>query len=360
MISYFVENEKYVEFDSVIYKEKINDNTAPVLNKFKKLIKFYVYFNVLFVFLLLIEMGGFLLLLPHLADSSLLSFALALIFLTCFSFLILRFYLQSAKPEKIAALKDEYIRQCNKNSDFYEGAPHHHAALAKAYSKFSEILAGKEFTYYRPPLCLRFLTSPLDSFSYWWHWHDVHSLREELLLASIEEHLQLVRCEPTSLEVHAALANAYILLANLYSALRQEFVEGNRLWQTDDKYVSILDNKFRDSSQSAIEEFKILSEYAPHEPWAHLQLAYSYHDLNMPMEEIRAYETILQLTPDDFDTLFKLGSLYFQQGMNVQGLRVYEELKLHHYKKAETLIQLYGKKKNSEHAGRSKKDDDDT
>ena len=96
------------------------------------------------------------------------------------------------------------------------------------------------------------------------------------------------------------------------------------------------------AAERAIEEFKILNDYAPEDPWIHAQLAYSYHDLQMPQEEIREYETVLRLKPDDMDTLFRLGVLYFQQGMNAKGLQAYEELKRFHYKKAEALIGYYG------------------
>lgn len=62
----------------------------------------------------------------------------------------------------------------------------------------------------------------------------------------------------------------------------------------------------------------------------------------MPKEEIKEYETILHLCPDDKETLFKLGKLYFQQGLNAKGLQIYEALKKSHYKKAEGLIAFYG------------------
>jgi tetratricopeptide (TPR) repeat protein len=103
-----------------------------------------------------------------------------------------------------------------------------------------------------------------------------------------------------------------------------------------------LEKKFRQASERAIEEFKIISDYAPNDPWVHLQLAYSYRDLNMPLEEIQAYETILRINPTDKEALFKLGTLYFQQGMNAKGLQVYEELKRANFSKVENLIKYYG------------------
>ncbi len=108
------------------------------------------------------------------------------------------------------------------------------------------------------------------------------------------------------------------------------------------KYSKSFKQKFRLTAEKAIEEFKILSDYAPHDPWVHAQLAYSYRDLQMPKEEIKEYEAILQLCPDDKETLFKLGKLYFEQGQNAKGLKIYETLKFSHYKKAESLIHFYG------------------
>lgn len=101
--------------------------------------------------------------------------------------------------------------------------------------------------------------------------------------------------------------------------------------------------KFRSTAQRAIEEFKILSTYAPDDPWVHTQLAYSYHDLQMPEEEIKEYEIIHKLNPHDHDNLFKLGTLYFQQGLNAQGLTIYEKLAQYNHSKAESLIRSYGK-----------------
>ena len=61
-----------------------------------------------------------------------------------------------------------------------------------------------------------------------------------------------------------------------------------------------------------------------------------------PKEEIKEYETILKLCPNDKETLYKLGKLYFEQGLNAKGLQVYEILKNSNYIKAESLIHFYG------------------
>ncbi len=106
-------------------------------------------------------------------------------------------------------------------------------------------------------------------------------------------------------------------------------------------YRKELMERFRFTAERAIEEFKILNDYAPDDPWVHVQLAYSYRDLGMPQEEIREYEIVLGLCPDDYDTLYRLGVLYFEQGYNANGLEVYETLKKNNLKKAEQLISHY-------------------
>jgi hypothetical protein len=189
---------------------------------------------------------------------------------------------------------------------------------------------------------LPFLTSAFEKVSCWFYWKDVHLMKELLLQACIEEHIKLVRLEPTDLEAHAGLANAYVMLSGLYVDPRTvEGLDDDR-WVPPNKYNETFKQKFRTTAKLAIEEFKILSDYAPHDPWVHAQLAYSYRDLQMPIEEIKEYEIILQLCPDDKETSFKLGKLYFAQGLNAKGLQIYETLKKSNYKKAENLMHFYG------------------
>jgi tetratricopeptide (TPR) repeat protein len=103
-----------------------------------------------------------------------------------------------------------------------------------------------------------------------------------------------------------------------------------------------LARKFCSAAKRAIEEFKIINNYAPNAPWVHEQMAYSYRDLKMPIEEIQAYEMILLLNPTEVEILFKLGVLYFQLGRNADGLRIYEQLRKLHASKGENLITHYG------------------
>lgn len=299
-------------------------------------------FHLLFLFFVITELTFLLFFLGFLVKSSLFAISLAFLFMTLFSYFTLKLYFQTKKQEQLEKIKSSFIHHCKELIDFHEDIPEHHLAMADACTKFATALEGKETDYYRPPKWLDFLKSSMEKYSYWWHWLDIHHMREMLLVTSINEQIKLVKFEPTNLEVHAALANAYVMLSGLYANPNQAEGMADDHRRPSEKLQEMMKKKFRFLAERAIEEFKILNDYAPDDPWVHAQLAYSYRDLGMPREEIREYETIHELSPDDKETLFKLGILYFQQGENAKGLQAYDELKNSNYKKAEQLIDHYG------------------
>jgi tetratricopeptide (TPR) repeat protein len=337
-----IEGEGYFQQNSYFYNEQITKVIEPVLLQFERMMKSYVIFNIIFLSLGLLQSILLITLFTFLAESSILAFSLALIFLTFFSYFILRLYFQTKKPEQLKELKERYIKTCKAFLHYQENVPEHHIALANACCKLAESLNGKEYSFYRPPEILDIFSASLEKFSCWWHWQDVHRMKEVLLATSIDEQIKLVRCEPTNLEFHASLANAYVMLSGLYVDPRRIDGFDEERWIPSERLSEQLEEKFRKTAERAIEEFKILNDYAPNDPWVHAQLAYSYHDLQMPDEEIKEYETIFELNPDDKENLYKLGLLYFQQGHNAKGLRIYEKLKSSHYKKAGNLINYYG------------------
>ena len=121
-------------------------------------------------------------------------------------------------------------------------------------------------------------------------------MKELLLLTAIDEHFKMIEVEPTNLEIHASLANVYVMLSNVYSDPRKQEGHEEDLWIPSGRLSTEMQQKFRAAAERAIEEFKILKDYAPDDPWVHAQLAYSYHDLQMPLEEIREYEILLRLS----------------------------------------------------------------
>ena len=147
--------------------------------------------------------------------------------------------------------------------------------------------------------------------------------------------------------MHAALANAYVMLSSQYLLPQTQTTASGggslAFWfKPSEKTQKRLQEKFRSACQKAMEEFSILREYAPLDPWVHTQLAYSFRDLNMPEKEIQELEILATLKPREHEILFKLGHLYFEQGHNAKGLQIYEKLKALKPQKAEELIQHYG------------------
>ena len=335
-----LETEAYFQLNNSLYNDHINKIIDPILPQFERMMKSYVMFNMVFLSLGTIEFLLMVTFFTFLAQSAVLALSLALVFLTFFSYFILKVYYQTKKPEQYHEIIHRYLLACKGLFNYQESSPEHHIALANACCKLADNLHGKEYMFYRLPKWLESLHSYLEMFSCWWHWQDVFRIRELLLITSVEENIKLVKCEPTSLEVDASLANAYVMFpactlirANWKAMMMNVGVR----W----KGIHCRWRKNWCGGQRAIEEFKVLNDYAPNDPWVHAQLAYSYRDLQMPKEEIKEYETILKLNPGDRDTLYKLGLLYFQQGLNAQGLRIYEELKRTNYKKAESLMENY-------------------
>lgn len=328
--------------DKPLHQDYLSKTFDQIFFEFDGVTKRYVVFNLFFLSLCIVEILLLMTFFAFLAQSLVMALSLAAVFFTFFAYFTLRIYFQTKKPEQLKVLKNKYLSSCKGVSSHQEDAVENPIALANACCKLANRLHAREYSYYNPPPFLAFLSSPLEKFSCWWHWQDVHVMKEMLLQEAVEEHIANVKSKPTNLEAHAALANAYVMLSGLYIDPRKMEGYDDERWISPYKFNEATEKKFRFNAERAIEEFKILLEYAPDDPWVHSQLAYSYHDLQMPLEEIREYEIIQKLRPDDKDNLFKLGILYFQQGLNAKGLKVYEELKKAHYAKAESLIKHYG------------------
>lgn len=331
-----------VPLDRDAYHDQVTKLIPSFLRQFDGLIKPYVWLSTLFGVAIAFELISLALFFPSLNESALLAVSLAALFFTTFSFFLIRVYFQAKGPEQLSQLKDRYLKSCRHIIHYQENIPEHHMALANAATRFAAALKEREYSYYTPPQWLATLKPTLQRFSAWWHWADVHRMRELLYHCAIQEQIHVIKLEPIHLEVHAALANSYVLLSSLYAPPEKKEEGEEQRWTPAERLQPGMEERFRSSSTQAIEEFQILSDYAPNDPWVHSQLAYSYHDLQMPEEEIKAYQTILKLRPNDKETLFKLGLLYFELGKNSQGLKIYEQLKRSHYKKAETLIKFYG------------------
>lgn len=336
------EKENFFDFDKEFYKDRIESLISPTIDRFQKFLRSYCLFHCFFFLLIAAEIIYFLLYLAFFVQTFVVAIHLALIFATVFCYFTLHMYARTRKAENLIHLKTTFSNTCKTLVREEEGNAKRHLMTAHANCLLAARLHAKEYGIYSCPSWCAFLASSIEKINCWWFWHDVHFMKELLLKECVNEYIHLVRMEPTDLEAHAGLANGYVMLSGLYVDPRTvEGLDDDR-WIPSKKYDSSFKRKFRSIAEKAIEEFQILSDYAPHDPWVHAQLAYSYHDLGLPKEEIKEYETILQLCPDDKETLFKLGKLYFEQGQNAKGLQIYEALKRSNYVKAETLIHFYG------------------
>ncbi len=330
--------------DQFLLNEQIVQWVQDFQPKFKKVVRGHTIFHASFLTICLLESLSFAIFFPFFKEYSLIAFALALLFLTIFSYYILHLYSLTRKPEQLKELNNIFSDGAKKIIDFEDELPESHISLAEIFCKLVYSLDGIEYNLIKSPSFLRKFNTQFENLSCWIYWHDLFSVKEMALLAMIEEQIKLVKCDATSLEAHTALANAYVMLSALYAKPpeQEEADDEDKRWLPSKSNSEELKLKFQTVAKRAIEEFKILCEYAPNDPWVHEQLAYSYCDLHMPLEAINEYEQILKLNPNDSEAYFKVGILYFQLGRNAHGLNVYEQLKRLHYKKAETLISYYG------------------
>lgn len=303
----------------------------PTISCFQKISKKYFLFHFAFFLLATIELVSIAIFFSPLIDSFFMGIAVALLFFTALLYFILKLYYTEQKPEELAQLRDEYIAACKEYLPRGINKSEEHLAIANSACKAAESLKNAGHSFYEIPEKLQFLSSTIRKLSSQFHANDVEKIKELFLLASINAHIDLIRCEPTSLDAHAATANAYVMLASHYAAQK---LQGKRKHQA-------LEKKHRLVLERALEEFKILNEYAPDDPWVHEQLALSYASLKMVKQEIQECEIILKLKPLDLASMVRLGKLYFQTGENAKGLKMYEKLKELDTEKADLLIQHY-------------------
>ncbi len=324
---------------STLNHDGIARQIEQTLAHFRYLTRRYALFHTIFFSFFICELIALLLFLPFLAKSFLLATMVAATFLTAFSYFVLKFYFQTKKPEQFLLLRDNFVQNCqqifSRNTDLSESR---RGFLHSVYHLIHG-LEGQEYQYYRIPRSLETLAPLVQKFSVWCHWNDVHLMKELLHTYCLRTQLEWVKLYPTDLELHRALANAYIALYKLYqdptkkqptySFIAKEYAEPDIV------------QKFQKSAQCALEELKIILHYVPHDTGALAHLAAVYHDLDQKEEERKTYEALLQLSPQEKDIRFQLGVLYFQLGFMAHGLKIYDDLRKMNDPKAEQLIQYY-------------------
>ncbi len=327
--------EEIFRQDQVFFHKQAHKNYQKTVKELKKTEKSYAYFNIGFFLLFFIEIIGFAVLFADLSSSSILALILGSIFLTCFSYFVLLFYFQAKKTDQLTQIKDRFLLNCRRALSVPVATAEHHLTIAHAAIRFTDNLQEFEKNIYTPFKILNFLYPLIQSFSSFLHKEDIFKFKEQLLLAAIDEHVKQVKSTPTDLEVHASIASVYSKLSKLYlDAINQKIISKNQ--------KNLLEQKYDISIKSMIEEYKILNDYAPNDPWVHMQLALSYKTLNMKKEEAKESEIILKLCPHDNNILFRLGVLYFEMNFPSKALRIYEDLKSKAYKNADDLLSYYG------------------
>ncbi len=323
--------------DSSYFQKVARRSHLSTLKQFKKTMAFFAWFKLGFLFLFIVEVLFLMWFFVFFAQSSLFAIFLGVIFLTVFTYLVLFFYFQTKKPEQLEKLKERFMQSCRQVSNIPADAAEHHLMLAQSALKLVAQMQGFEEKYYKAPNSLHFFSSLFSKLGTFLHQEDVFLMKEELLFGAIDEHVAQIQMTPCDLEVHASLAHTYVVLSRLYLEAQNRTSSG-----LAKSVEARLEKKFETASLRAIEELKILNDYAPNDPWVHAQLAQSYQTLQMPNEEAAEYEILLKLSPNDKEILFRLGRLYLELGQNARGLRIYEDLKGMSYKKAEDLIAFYG------------------
>src|SRR5205085_1839864 len=151
----------------------------------------YVYFHILFFFVAISEIALLITFFTFLVKSYFFAFGLAVVFLTFFAYFILRIYFQTKKPELFKEIKNQYISTCKTLINYQEGIPEHHIALANACCRFADCLHAREYSIHRVPKWWNTLSIKMEKFSCWWHWEDVHRMKELFLHAVVEENIKL-------------------------------------------------------------------------------------------------------------------------------------------------------------------------
>ncbi len=301
---------------------------------FQKIARMHFFFYASSITLISCSVLFFLLTLLRSPRSLLLAISLSILIISIFSFTVLRLYYQAQKPEQYHRLREAFLKECH--TILPKILPPRERSLLIAHAAFtmSSMLTSQEHTFFYTGVKFPTLGRLAKKASSYTLFRDILLLRELFLLLSVEEHISVVKRHPTDLEIHASLAHAYLAISRLYQDSVDKFPKQTEAWE-------MLKIKFERAVRSAIEEFTIIDHYAPHDPWVHAQLASCYHALEAFEDELKEYEEILQLCPNDREIMHRLGILYFKLGKNAKGLEIYETLKRAQYGKANELINYY-------------------
>ncbi|HSX04314.1 MAG TPA: hypothetical protein VLG76_06255 [Rhabdochlamydiaceae bacterium] len=333
--------ETYTSPNPAYFEKQIDQICAERVQRFKTIQRFYLKFHTFFLLGIVFEILAFGFTFHYFPKSSVLALFISGIFLTIFSHFVLLSYFQVKKPQQFTQLKEEFVNQCKSLITFEKGASEYHFSLSHALQRLVSKLAISEINSQKWVKRSEILTQLIFKWRIWSQWKDLLKIKELLFSSAIEEHFALIKLEPTDLEVHASLANIYRIFSKFYVEPQKLTMNEAITWLPRGFYSAEMNEKSIELLQRALQELLILNEYASNDPWVHTQLAAIYEDLKMPDKEIKEYEKILEMSPEEKEIIFRLGICYFKQGENAKGLRMYDLLKRLHPSKSLELINHY-------------------
>ncbi len=173
----------------------------------------------------------------------------------------------------------------------------------------------------------RFVYSPGYRLISQFMWIPYFLIGEIFFHAAKSCYIGLLRESPKNLELHAGLANTYVMLStHLKEAISMKDHLSILSRCIPKRFFIKLQERRAIASRRAIQELTILRSFSPDELWILDQLAISYRELGLIQEEMEVYRAILVINNDDTNALFRLGILSFQKGDNARGLEMYDQL----------------------------------
>ncbi len=238
-------------------------------------------------------------------------------------------------------IRSRFCETCQALLKLSQEDPESLLTVSRALEEFALFLSKKEPSFYASSFTIKSFVPLALKFKIWLHWKNFHQMKELFFQQSIEIIISLIKRAPTSLELHACLAESYTKLCKLYVHPQKMQSLAQLPWISPEYSSSFMNEQFLLYSGKAIEEFKILEDLAPKDPWVLAHLAEIYRLQEKAEEEIRHCEELLKLTPDNGELLFQLGVLYFREGYAAKGLKMYELLQSDSSEKAGKLIEHY-------------------
>lgn len=293
-----------------------------------RLCRFYAVFRLGFLSFLLIQPLAFLVFFSHARQSIFSAVAIAIFFLTGFSYFVLSFFLEGQKKEKILDLRQTF------SSEFsLEGTPLQRARMF--LDTVGKLDKEEERLYKSSPSFFSSFALPFTKIKIRLYFENFLLIKGSLLSGALEELAQEILLRPLDPEIHELLAEIYLRYAELY-------LPSERFPRIPNRYFSsFFREQFALYSQRALEECTVLEEEGESGIGLRTMQAYLYELRGEEEKEMTAREALHALAPDNPEYLFSLGVLYFRSGKHAKGLATYGKLRILSPDFAENLILRY-------------------